>query len=103
MLPYDPRVKSGNYYLCGCDYCNKPTYERELEDRITTLEAQAQFYEASPWIEPIKVKHIYHHINPQTGLLHYLKDKVKTLLALQEKIETHIKGSGKNIKYEQYI
>jgi len=31
MKPNDPRVKSGRYYLCGCDYCNKPHYFRELE------------------------------------------------------------------------
>lgn len=27
----DPRVKSGRYYLSGCDYCNKPQYYRDLE------------------------------------------------------------------------
>jgi len=27
----DPRVKSGRYCLSGCDYCDKPTYYRELE------------------------------------------------------------------------
>jgi len=27
----DPRVKSGRYHLSGCDYCDKPTYYRELE------------------------------------------------------------------------
>ena len=31
MKPDDPRVKSGKYHLCGCDYCNKPTYYRDLE------------------------------------------------------------------------
>ena len=30
MRPDDPRVKSGRYHLCGCDYCDKPL---ELEQR----------------------------------------------------------------------
>ena len=29
----DPRVRSGRYMKCGCDYCDKPTYYRELEAR----------------------------------------------------------------------
>ena len=31
MLPDDPRVKSGRYNMCGCDYCYKPQYYRDLE------------------------------------------------------------------------
>ena len=31
MKPDDPRIKTGRYHLCGCDYCDKPTYYRELE------------------------------------------------------------------------
>ena len=42
MLPDDPRVKSGKYHLCGCNYCDKPTYFRELE-RPTYQEVQ------EPW------------------------------------------------------
>jgi len=43
MLPHDPRVRSGKYGLCSCDYCDKPTYNREieandLEDRVDNLE-----------------------------------------------------------------
>ena len=32
MKPDDPRMRSGRYHMCGCDYCSKPTYYRELED-----------------------------------------------------------------------
>ncbi|KKL04653.1 hypothetical protein LCGC14_2613940 [marine sediment metagenome] len=32
MKPDDPRIRSGRYRMCGCDYCNKPTYLRELEE-----------------------------------------------------------------------
>lgn len=28
----DPRIRSGRYRLCGCDYCSKPSYYRELEE-----------------------------------------------------------------------
>ena len=31
MKPDDPRVKSGRYRLCGCDYCDKPQYNRDIE------------------------------------------------------------------------
>ena len=27
--PIDPRVKSGRYHLCSCDYCGKPQYNRD--------------------------------------------------------------------------
>jgi len=31
MKPDDPHIRSGRYNLCGCDYCDKPTYYRDLE------------------------------------------------------------------------
>lgn len=31
LYPDDPRVKSGKYMRCSCDYCNKPDYYREVE------------------------------------------------------------------------
>ena len=31
LYPDDPTVKSGAYHLCGCNYCAKPSYYRELE------------------------------------------------------------------------
>ena len=27
----DPRIRSGKYNMCSCDYCSKPTYYREIE------------------------------------------------------------------------
>ena len=33
LYPDDPRVRSGRYMRCGCDYCDKPTYYRELESQ----------------------------------------------------------------------
>ena len=56
LKPDDPRKRSGKYRLCGCDYCNKPSYYRELEEQEPSS---------------IEVKHIYHH--------RYIKDsKPKT-------------------------
>jgi len=40
LKPDDPRVRSGKYHLCGCDYCNKPSYCRDLELKL--LEPQEQ-------------------------------------------------------------
>ena len=31
LFPDDPKVRSGKYMKCGCDYCDKPYYYRELE------------------------------------------------------------------------
>jgi len=36
LKPDDPRVRSGRYGRCGCDYCNKPSYYRELEEEQPT-------------------------------------------------------------------
>jgi len=38
MYPDDPRVKSGRYHLCGCDYCQKPDYYRELEQTKSEIQ-----------------------------------------------------------------
>ena len=33
LYPDDPRVKSGRYHLCDCDYCSKSDYYRGLEQQ----------------------------------------------------------------------
>ena len=45
----DPRRRSGKYHMCSCDYCNKPTYYRELE---ANLDANK---------EPQVIEHIHRH------------------------------------------
>ena len=35
LKPDNPQVRGGKYNLCGCDYCDKPTYFRELEEKPT--------------------------------------------------------------------
>ncbi len=53
--------------------------------------------------KPIKVEHIYHHINTQTPIINYLESKVKELLSLQEKLESHIQSStDKKKRYTKY-
>ena len=32
----DPRIRSGRYHMCGCGYCSKLTYYRELEEIVNT-------------------------------------------------------------------
>ncbi len=32
IYPDNPRVRSGRYTMCGCNYCDKPTYYREIEE-----------------------------------------------------------------------
>lgn len=38
LKPDDPRIRSGKYMRCGCDYCDKPTYFRELESIRSEIE-----------------------------------------------------------------
>ena len=35
LRPDDPRIRSGRYRMCGCDYCSKSSYYRELEGLST--------------------------------------------------------------------
>ena len=34
MLPGNPRVRSGRYMKCSCDYCGKSSLDRELEEAL---------------------------------------------------------------------
>ena len=34
----NPTIRVGKYGMCGCDYCNKPSYYRDLEKREGTTE-----------------------------------------------------------------
>jgi len=39
MYPEDPRVPVGRYHQSGCEcYCDKPSYDRELEEKIEARE-----------------------------------------------------------------
>lgn len=70
LLPDDPRIRSGEYGLCGCDYCDKPNYFRELESMM--LE------ETLPIIPP---EHkLYNELQQTKGLL----------LKLQRDVNEHI-------------
>ena len=35
FYPGDPRIRSGRYNMCSCDYYEKPDYFRELEQAST--------------------------------------------------------------------
>jgi len=73
MYPEDPRVKSGRYHLCSCDYCDKPDRtpeqpkpEPEIPDTLEVRQLKYQVEQA------------------KAGYLH-----------LQNKLEEHLK-LGKN-------
>ena len=34
LYPEDPRVRTGRYHMNSCDYCEKSTYDREIEAMI---------------------------------------------------------------------
>ena len=74
MKPDDPRVKAGRYHLCGCDYCEKPDYFRDLE----------QSYESRPRII-YKRRPVDNEIDQlKSGFLH-----------LQNKLNEHLDKSKK--------
>ncbi|KKK70152.1 hypothetical protein LCGC14_2926850 [marine sediment metagenome] len=37
LLPDNPHIRSGKYNMCGCDYCEKPSYFRELETSLKEI------------------------------------------------------------------
>ena len=63
----DPRVKAGRYHLCGCDYCPKPLYYRELE-------------QIKSEIQPVfKPRPVDKEIDQLKAMVLYLQNKVNTL------------------------
>jgi len=77
LYPDDPRVKAGRYGICGCDYCNKPQYERDNELPKPTPEIP----------EPLEVKQLRHQIDQtKAGFLH-----------LQNKFNEHLDKKKKDI------
>ncbi len=74
MKPDDPHVRSGKYHMCGCDYCNKPSYYRELESQ-------------SPPEQVIIHRHSnmgkqeYDMLQQTSGQVKYLQTKVDALVA----------------------
>jgi len=75
--PTDPRIKSGIYHLCCCDYCDKPDYYRDIEQP-----------KSEPEIPDI----------PEVNRLKYQAEQAKAgYLHLQNKLEEHInKGQNKD-------
>ena len=59
LLPDDPRVKSGRYNMCGCDYCNKPKYFRDLEKTQTETKPVFRPRPIDDEIDQLKSKLIY--------------------------------------------
>ena len=75
MKPDDPRVKSGRYHLCGCDYCNKEPYFRELEQIVIPKEIPPSI--------PNGFK-LYNGVQQTKGML----------LHLQRKLNEHLDEKG---------
>ena len=79
----NPRVKSGRYHLRGCDYCNKPQSERELEQLKNDVDI----------IKATEIPNI-----PEVRQLKYQIEQAKAgYLHLQSKLKEHItKAQDKN-------
>ena len=84
----NPRVKSGRYHLCGCDYCNKPYSERELEQLKNDVEFIKTTSEIPDLIEVRQLK--YQVEQAKAGYLH-LQNK------LNEHLDKSKNGKGKDI------
>jgi len=83
----NPRVKSGRYHLSGCDYCNKPYSERELEQLKNNVELINATHEIPNILEVRQLK--YQVEQAKAGYLH-----------LQNKLNEHLdkakNGKGKD-------
>lgn len=58
----DPRTRSGRYGRCGCDYCDKPTYYRELEQLLSPLVAEPE-WSKSQWEYVRQLRGMVNHLN----------------------------------------
>ena len=68
-----PEVKSGRYHLCGCDYCSKETYYRELEQTKSEIQPVFKPRPVDKEIDQLKAGFIYLQNKVNT-----LTDKKKT-------------------------
>ena len=74
----DPRVRTGRYLRCGCDYCEKPSYYRELEETQIEIE---------PELAPKELRDAFH--------------KTQVLVNdLQNRMNKHIDASREEALYE---
>ena len=83
----NPRVKSGRYHLSGCDYCNKPYSERELEQLKNNVELINATHEIPNILEVRQLK--YQVEQAKAGYLH-LQNK------LNEYLDKAKNGKGKD-------
>jgi len=93
MKPDDPRAKAGRYHMCGCDYCNKPTYYRELETK--QVEPQEQI-----------ITHRHSDIGKQEfDLLQEHERAIKFLMSKQARKKQQLGkiDNGKKPKYKDGI
>ena len=74
MKPDDPRVKSGRYHLCGCDYCNKPDY-RQLEQPKPEPEIP----------DSIEIKQLRHQVEQARAGFLFLQNKLNEHLDKKRK------------------
>jgi len=88
MYPHDPRVKYGKYRLCGCDYCNKPSYYRELEALV------------KPDLNiPRPIYNITYKLD-KASAIPVIKDLQKQITKLRGQLHLYFESRGKS--YNQY-
>ena len=83
MKPDDPRVRSGKYNRCGCDFCDKPSYYIEIEKQHELPEQEEFTIRQWDYIQQIKAE-----------VLHYRKEHATLMLELDKKTKK------KGIKYK---
>ncbi len=77
MRPDDPRVKSGKYNLCGCDYCS---YYMSDEYRIEKLEEAVKPIEQPEWTGKQ-----WDTVQQLQGMVRHLDSKVTEMRATKKK------------------
>ena len=59
MKPEDPRVRSGRYNKCGCDYCGKSTYDREIENQQLKPQQVEVIYQQ---VTDVQISYLRHNL-----------------------------------------
>lgn len=81
MYPEDPRIRGGRYNRCGCDYCDKSTDQRELEEKLMRLDEILEQVPEKQW-----TSRQWDTVNQLRGLVLHLQRKVNEHLDKKKRV-----------------
>ena len=78
VYPDNPQVRSGKYNLCGCDYCSKPSYYRQIEQSLVLTPVPER-------TEPEWQKNQWQYVQQLRAQVNHLNAKVTEMRAEKKK------------------